>query len=818
MMDIQSSALNELFELYPLIIPGWVSPVKPDGLAHGGIPKALYDDQPQGLECLVDPWLEFRLQSWTMAVDDRVDVYVNDDPAPVTGKTVAPGEENQRIRLYIPRGRLIQGVNRLHYKVTRPGGNVAPSRDLLVMYHLRTPENLDLVIPPDVLKDGVSVERAAQGVEFGFTYANRRDYDRIEFMLGDTQVKFDVPDGTAPITHTLFTDTFQKAGDNPSAVAEFFGVDQLGNWERSPEKRLDIHLAVAVIVPTLTNVLDASDNEVPEGTSTTSTTLKLVGEASKGKEVEIYDGSGSSAVPKGKATADATTGVWELTITVPVGARRLCAKSLYHSTPTYSNVRTLTVTAVVVPTLTNVRDANNVEVPEGTSTTSTTLKLKGKASNGQQVEIFEGTGPSAISKGKATADPVTGDWELAVTVAPGARRFAAQSLYHSTPTYSNVRTLTVTAVVVPTLTNVRDANNVEVPEGTSTTSTTLKLKGKASNGQQVEIFEGYGPDAISKGKATAGPATGDWELAVTVAPGARRLYAQSLYHSDPTYSNVRTLTVTGAVAPTIDSVKGDGVEVPNGSETKSTTVILQGVVTSGQQVQIHDNNIPKHTVTAVGTTWTTTLGVTEDNHSITAKALSTGQFSNARSFRVISSIPPLTINTAHVSLSGWIFRNDPTPTNPPAGSFIDRTASGGVPPYRYTSSNPAVAEVNISSGRVISKGNGSAIITVSDGANQTASYPVSVSNVYRIFGTGAFNTYTECSKAAAALGGRIPSLAEWRSYISAYDGTALPNEWCWASDSAGVGKRWAIFPANGQTQALNDFVIGGQTAVGWGIR
>ena len=80
-MDIQSAALNELFELHPVIIPGWVSPVKPDGIAHGGIPKALYDGQAQGLECLVDPWTELQLRSWIMAVDDRVDLYSTTIPS-----------------------------------------------------------------------------------------------------------------------------------------------------------------------------------------------------------------------------------------------------------------------------------------------------------------------------------------------------------------------------------------------------------------------------------------------------------------------------------------------------------------------------------------------------------------------------------------------------------------------------------------------------------------------------------------------------------------------------------------------------------------
>ncbi len=262
-MDTQSAALNELFVLFPVIIPGWVSPVKPADIAHGGIPKALYDGQAQGLECLVDPWTELRLRSWIMAADDRVDLYCNGDLVPGAGQTVKPGEETLRQRLYLPHGNLMHGVNRLHYVVTRVGGNSEPSRDLLVLYHLQPVDNLDLVIPADVLKDGVSAARAAQGVEFGFTYANRRSYDRIEFLLGDTQVRFDVPDGTAPITHTLFTDTFQKAGDNPSAVAEFYVVDQLGNRVKSPEKRLDIHLDRVELEQAILREIPTENNDDP---------------------------------------------------------------------------------------------------------------------------------------------------------------------------------------------------------------------------------------------------------------------------------------------------------------------------------------------------------------------------------------------------------------------------------------------------------------------------------------------------------------------------------------------------------------------------
>ncbi|AXA56771.1 hypothetical protein ACNT2N_27135 [Pseudomonas thivervalensis] len=347
-MDTESSVLNHPFDLFPVYIPGWKTPVLPEGLAHGGIPQSIYDGRPQGLQCVIYAWTELKSGSWTMAVLDRVDLYVNGELSGA-GFTVQPGEENKEYFLLdLPQGKLREGVNRLHYTITRLSENPGISDDLNVLYHLRAPgepapQGLDLVIPPDVLLDGVSAEQAAQGVTFGFTYSNPRDYDSIRFLVGNVTVPVDGFDASRPVTHTLFTDTFRQAGDNPNTALQFTVTDQLGNANRSSIKHLDIHLDRVLIAPTLTHVKDSAGQEIPDKGETTSTTLELSGEASKGKEIEVYDGSGASAVPKGKALADATTGLWTREISVSVGARRLYAKSLYHPTNVYSNVRTLTV-------------------------------------------------------------------------------------------------------------------------------------------------------------------------------------------------------------------------------------------------------------------------------------------------------------------------------------------------------------------------------------------------------------------------------------------------------------------------------------------
>jgi hypothetical protein len=148
--------------------------------------------------------------------------------------------------------------------------------------------------------------------------------DPAQPIIFQVPAKYIAPYASTPLT-------VQCTVTNPGKKEVFSGLLQLMFGD------------AAQVIPTLTNVQDTSGKEIPNTGTTTSTTLKLIGKASKGKEVEIYDGSGPSAVPKGKATADVMTGVWARTITVPVGARRLYAKSLYHSSNVYSNVRTLTI-------------------------------------------------------------------------------------------------------------------------------------------------------------------------------------------------------------------------------------------------------------------------------------------------------------------------------------------------------------------------------------------------------------------------------------------------------------------------------------------
>lgn len=179
--------------------------------------------------------------------------------------------------------------------------------------------------------------------------------------------------------------------------------------------------------------------------------------------------------------------------------------------------------------------------------------------------------------------------------------------------------------------------------------------------------------------------------------------------------------------------------------------------------------------------------------------------------------PPLVISPATMVLSG-IIRGGFTPSYPPAGSTQTRAATGGTPPYRYTSSNAQVAEVNVNTGRVIAAGNGGATITVRDNEGESASYGVSVSGV-QIIAPIAHTTYLGAVRDASARGGRVPSLNEWDRFRGVYTPGQLHDNPNWSSDSAGGIYQWAITPSTGsRTRLVGNFLGGGQTAGGWYIR
>ncbi|AHL36864.1 hypothetical protein CD58_12090 [Pseudomonas brassicacearum] len=167
-----------------------------------------------------------------------------------------------------------------------------------------------------------------------------------------------------PITAALIE------GNRDGTVRAMYWVKRVAGGTSASEI---LHISIGVqAMPTLDNVKDDKGAEIPECTETVTATVSVNGTASKGRDVEIYDGSGPTAELKGTATADAVTGIWSLAdIAVAEGGHRFYAKALYNTGGSpYSNVRLFTVGSVLNPDAPSVKEAigdqiNLIDVPNG---------------------------------------------------------------------------------------------------------------------------------------------------------------------------------------------------------------------------------------------------------------------------------------------------------------------------------------------------------------------------------------------------------------------------------------------------------------------
>ncbi|MFJ5254989.1 hypothetical protein ACIP8I_07290 [Pseudomonas sp. NPDC088414] len=465
-MNIPSIS-NNILELYPVLIPGWITPIKPADRADGGIPKSIYDGNPLGLQVVIDPWTERRFFQDPKAEFDSVALYLNDDEPPVASHTVQPGDEHKRIPLYVPHNLLKHGTNRLYYVVTRLGGHPQPSRDLDVLYHLQGPIDLVLEIPGDVVTDGISAERAAQGVKFTFKYTGPELYDLVRLQIGNHAFDLEVTHPGAELSMTLYTADFEKTGDGKLTV--YFRVtDQLGNFEISDSTTLDIHLAVELTAPTITSVQDESKWEIPDNGHTVHTRITLTGSAPPGQKVEVFLG----AISKGIAEAGSDR-IWTRTVSgLALNVlHTLKAVGQYANNPT-SNLWRLTVLNGVAPTITAAHDSNGQPISNGGSTPDPRIRLTGTANTFLEVEIYDG----AISTGKKARADDKGVWTVLLTwLTPTRHEFKAKALYGS-GTESGVWAVTVTDLVdlVEDFQSYPRATHLKIP-GDSVSGTNTKV-------------------------------------------------------------------------------------------------------------------------------------------------------------------------------------------------------------------------------------------------------------------------------------------------------------------------------------------------------
>ncbi|MGH8438016.1 MAG: hypothetical protein ACRERW_02960 [Pseudomonas sp.] len=476
---------------------------------------------------------------------------------------------------------------------------------------------------------------------------------------------------------------------------------------------------VDYVFPTLDSVRD-SRGEVADGGATVDTSVTLGGKGSANEQVEIFEGALSRGVARVSASGD-----WTLPLTgLTARTYSLKAKALYGNGEE-SALRTFTVYVDIKPSITSVRDSRG-EVAEVGTTVDTSVTLAGKASISQQVELFDGT----TSLGRVTAN-ASGDWShplQGLTIRP--YRLKAKALYGS-GLESDIRSFSVVAEVAPSIVSVRDSNGV-VSEGGFTFDSSVTVSGKASIGQRIEVFEGV----VSAG-TTAANGAGDWTLVMTgLTVRHYSVKAVALYGSSRE-SAPRTFEVRQGVTPVITRVlDSNGAAIGNGGRTYTTSVTLHGTAQGGLQVQILDNGAARQTLTVPANgNWQAALtGLSIGQHDFTVKGLYGSQPVSAPWRVIVEARPPLVIDTSPMVLNGVIYvraDNGQGPSRRPANTSRQRQASGGTPPLSYSSSNANVASVD-GNGTVMSRGNGSATITVRDNAGQSRSYSVTVQNVRRM--------------------------------------------------------------------------------------
>lgn len=276
--------------------------------------------------------------------------------------------------------------------------------------------------------------------------------------------------------------------------------------------------------------------------------------------------------------------------------------------------------------------------------------------------------------------------------------------------------------------------------------------------------------------------------------------------------------------PNITQLSGTVLDLNNFTGDAEVTVAAWPLITEGQQFWLEGVGLAADGVTpytiklAEGqrvTAAETTAGISRtllrseleklaegDNLDIFMKVAfdGTSDVTGALTFPVLDTVilnksSPLSIDITTAVLNGYMVRLETKPVNPPAGAFLVRQASGGVPPYTYAAQNPNIVYVS-PDGTISSSNNGSTVITVTDKEGTVVSYPVQVTGVAYLFASGIGGTYGQCGERIMAMGGSMPSVAQALNCYTTNPGVGT-NTFAWTFDISG-GQNYIVNIHTGQ--------------------
>ncbi|AKM29570.1 hypothetical protein AB870_04605 [Pandoraea faecigallinarum] len=225
------------------------------------------------------------------------------------------------------------------------------------------------------------------------------------------------------------------------------------------------------------------------------------------------------------------------------------------------------------------------------------------------------------------------------------------------------------------------------------------------------------------------------------------------------------------------------------SGASDTIVLAEGVGVTAAEVDAGINRaLPRARLEALrnGSNLRVEMKVTFDGSSNEANAIPFPELTVK-----MEVIPDFTLPDTQMVLNGLAIKTGWPKTGEDApGNAQTRAATGGVPPYTYTSSKPSVASVN-AQGKVVGERNGTATITVKDSRGTSKSYTVVVSNVFQFIIWDVPGLSIQQAISWANSVGRGIGDAEIAVLRKVYSRGVRPESFFyWASSQAGCGSNY----------------------------
>ncbi|MBD9438928.1 hypothetical protein [Pseudomonas sp. PDM04] len=253
-----------------------------------------------------------------------------------------------------------------------------------------------------------------------------------------------------------------------------YNIRAVGQWGTGPVAAPKKFTA-ATLTPTINEVL-SDGKPIADNDSIRETSVTLNGNAVPNQDVEAFNGETSLETQPANECGKYSI---ELTGLTPA-TYRIKVKGSNDNESTVFNFTVLA--AIELVTLDRVTDVDGNEIPKGSATTKTSLRVEGAGEKGEKIEVFDGSD----SLGEATVDPATGRYQHPIgPLTPKGYSLTSVALYTDGGT-SDPYPLTVEVNNAPYETRVHDAN-AEIVDNGSTSSSWVKVSGKTEPLGAVKI-------------------------------------------------------------------------------------------------------------------------------------------------------------------------------------------------------------------------------------------------------------------------------------------------------------------------------------------